>query len=111
MAVKRVSAERRTKKEPEKKANAGRSVKSIDYTFLFLIMLMLSIGLVMLLSASAPAGASKFNDSYHFFKRQIGFVAVGLVGMVVVSKIDYRIYKKYAKISQSGEASQMPCHF
>lgn len=98
MAVKRVSAERRTKKMPEKKANAGRSVKSIDYTFLFLIMLMLSIGLVMLLSASAPAGASKFNDSYHFFKRQIGFVAVGLVGMVVVSKIDYRIYKKYAKI-------------
>jgi len=71
---------------------------SIDYTFLFLIMLILSIGLVMLLSASAPAGATKFNDSYYFFTRQMVFVIVGVIGMVIVSKIDYRIYKKYAKL-------------
>ncbi len=72
--------------------------RGIDYTFLFFIMLLLSIGLVMLLSASAPPGASKYNDSYYFFKKQLLFVAVGLVGMVVVSKIDYRIYKKYSTL-------------
>ena len=63
--------------------------RGIDYAFLFLIMLLLSIGLVMLLSASAPPGAAKYNDSYYFFKKQLLFVAVGLVGMIIVSKIDY----------------------
>ena len=72
--------------------------KGIDYTFLFLIMLLLLVGLVMLLSASAPAGASKYNDSYHFFKKQLVFVVAGLVGMVVVSRIDYRLYYKHAKL-------------
>ncbi len=72
--------------------------RGIDYAFLFLIMLLLSIGLVMLLSASAPPGAAKYNDSYYFFKKQLLFVAVGLTGMVVVSKIDYRIYKKYSTL-------------
>ena len=72
--------------------------KGIDYTFLFLIMLLLLVGLVMLLSASAPAGASKYNDSYHFFKKQLVFVVAGLIGMVVVSRIDYRIYYKHAKL-------------
>lgn len=72
--------------------------KGIDYTFLFLIMLLLSAGLVMLLSASAPAGASKYNDSYHFFKKQLVFVVLGLIGMVVVSRIDYRSYYKHAKL-------------
>lgn len=81
-----------------KPAQKTIKMKSIDYTFLFLIMLILSIGLVMLLSASAPAGATKFNDSYHFFKKQLLFVVAGVIGMVVVSKIDYRIYKKYAKL-------------
>ncbi len=72
--------------------------RGIDYTFLFLIMLLLAIGLVMLLSASAPSGATKQNDSFYFFKRQLLFAAVGVVGMVFVSKIDYHIYQKYAKI-------------
>lgn len=80
------------------KSNNSPGHKSIDYTFLFLIMLLLSIGLVMLLSASAPPGASKYNDSYYFFKKQMVFVFAGIVGMVVVSKIDYRIYKKYSNL-------------
>ncbi len=85
------------KKRAAKPNVSGSDVKSsIDYTFLFLIMLILSIGLVMLLSASAPAGASKFGDSYHFFTRQMIFVIPGLIGMVIVSKIDYHVYKKYA---------------
>ena len=88
-------AKSRTLKNPhgEIKKSGG-----IDYTFLFLIMLILSLGLVMLLSASAPAGASKFGDSYHFFIRQMLFVIPGLIGMVIVSKIDYTVYKKHSRL-------------
>ena len=88
----------RLEKNNKPKKNHLGGTKGVDYTFLFLIMLLLSMGLVMLLSASAPAGASKYDNSYHFFTRQIIFVIIGLVGMVVVSKIDYRIYKKYARL-------------
>lgn len=89
LAATKKSNVRRTKVE---KTNTNKS-KSIDYTFLFIIMLLLSIGLVMLLSASAPAGATKYGSSYHFFGKQLLFVVVGLVFMVIVSKIDYRSYK------------------
>ena len=88
------NSKRRISKPSDEQVSFG---KSIDYTFLFLIMLILSIGLVMLLSASAPAGASKFGNSYHFFVRQLVFVVPGFIGMVVVSKIDYHIYKKNAR--------------
>ncbi len=86
------------KKTTERQQTGAMHHKGIDYTFLFLIMLLLLVGLVMLLSASAPAGASKYNDSYHFFKKQLVFVVAGLIGMVVVSRIDYRIYYKHAKL-------------
>ncbi len=95
MAAKNNQSSKTNKREKNTSAIRNRGV---DYTFLFLIMLLLSMGLVMLLSASAPAGASKYNDSYHFFKKQIVFVIIGLIGMVVVSKIDYIVYKKYARL-------------
>lgn len=67
----------------------------MDYTFLLLVVLVLSVGLVMMLSASAPSGNTLKGDSYYFFKRQIAFAALGVVGMSIVSRIDYYKYKKY----------------
>lgn len=93
-----MAARKKDSTENKTKKNILVGTKGVDYTFLFLIMLLLSMGLVMLLSASAPAGASKYDNSYHFFSRQIVFVIIGLVGMVFVSKIDYRIYKKHARL-------------
>lgn len=72
-----------------------RRMPDLDYTFLFMVILMVCTGLIMLLSASAPTANVKFGDSYYFFKRQFGCVLVGLVGMYVISRIDYRKYKKY----------------
>lgn len=72
-----------------------RTVGDIDYVFLFLVVLLLAAGLVMLLSASAPAGASKFNNPYHFFSKQLAFEIVGFIGMIIISRLDYRKYKKY----------------
>lgn len=68
----------------------------MDWTFLFIVVLLLAFGLVMLLSASAPAGANIYGNSYYFFIKQFACAAVGLVGMIIVSKIDYRTYKQLA---------------
>ncbi len=71
----------------------------VDYTFLTLVIAVLAMGLVMLLSASAPKGNSMYNDSYFFFKKQIIFAAAGLVGMFIISRIDYHLYRKYAALA------------
>lgn len=67
----------------------------VDYTFLFLVILLLCAGLVMLLSASAPAANSTYGDSYYFFKKQLIGAALGLLGMWVISRINYERYKQY----------------
>ena len=78
------------------KENSRTLVGEIDYTFLSIVILMVSFGLVMLLSASAPAASNMYNgDSYGLFRKQLVFVIVGLVGMWIVSRINFNRYKKY----------------
>ena len=49
----------------------------------------------MILSASAPSALSTTGNSYTYVKKQFAFAVVGLILMFVISKIDYRFYKKY----------------
>ena len=69
----------------------------VDFTLVITVLLLLSIGLVMVLSASSPTSLQKYGNSYHFFLRQLVFAVLGLFGMYIVSKIDYRIYQKFYK--------------
>lgn len=72
--------------------------KNMDATFLLLVIIMICVGLIMLLSASAPAANTKVGNSYYFFVRQLGFAVVGFIAMLVISRIDYRLYKPFVKI-------------
>lgn len=65
-----------------------------DYSILIITLLLLSIGLIMLLSASAPTSFSESENSYEYVKKQGIVAAVGLVAMITLSKVDYRIYRK-----------------
>ena len=67
----------------------------VDYSLLITILLLLALGLIMVLSASSPTAISEGKSSYAYFIRQALFAALGLFAMVVISKIDYRIYKKF----------------
>ena len=49
----------------------------------------------MILSASAPSALSTTGNSYTFVIKQFAFAIIGLILMFVISKIDYRFYKKY----------------
>lgn len=73
------------------------SMGDMDYTFLSIIAGVLAAGLIMLLSASAPRANSMYGNSYYFFIRQFIFAVAGVVMMLIISKIDYRFYRKYAK--------------
>src|SRR4029450_8362675 len=55
---------------------------------------LLVVGLVMVLSASSVFALAKQGDSYAYFKRQLMWVVSGVVVMLVVSRIDYRIWRR-----------------
>ncbi|MBQ8203255.1 MAG: FtsW/RodA/SpoVE family cell cycle protein, partial [Clostridia bacterium] len=70
----------------------------LDITFLSLVLILLTIGLVMLFSASYAYSLAYYDNSYKFITRQAAFGAVGVVAMLVFSKIDYHIWRKFAWI-------------
>ena len=89
-------------KQKAKKTNQEKSVflnNPIDYTLLITVLLLLSLGLIMVLSASSPTALSEGRSSYAYFIRQALFAGIGIVAMIVISKIDYRIYKKFYLIA------------
>ena len=67
----------------------------IDFTLLITIFLLLSIGLVMVLSASSPSALAQKGNSYEFFSKQLALGILGVVMMMIISKIDYRFYQKF----------------
>ena len=84
-------------KKIQPRKNAVRiQAGDMDYTFMFIVILLLFFGLVMLLSSSAPAGNTIYGNSYYFFIKQASCAAAGLVGMFLVSRINYNVYKKLA---------------
>ncbi len=69
----------------------------IDFTLLITIILLLGIGLIMVLSASSPSALAETGDSYQFFSKQLIFAILGVICMMIISKIDYRFYQKFYK--------------
>ena len=73
--------------------------KSVDFILVVTVLIMLALGIVMVLSASSPSALAESGKSYTYVATQ-GFSAVlGLILMAIISKIDYRIYKKLWKIA------------
>ena len=68
----------------------------LDITFLSFVLILLTVGLVMLYSASYAFSYNQYGNSYKFITRQALFAAVGVAVMLVVSRIDYHIWRKFA---------------
>lgn len=69
--------------------------KQLDFTLLFVVLVLLFTGLIALSSASSYYALTEFNDSSYYIVRQIAFAVVGIVGMLIISKIDYKKYIKF----------------
>ena len=82
-------------REPKtKKTKSGRQY--FDYNLLAICILTMLVGYVLLYSASAYSATSTHDDSLFFIKRQMFATAIGIVGFVVVLKIGYKFFEKYA---------------
>ena len=56
----------------------------------------------MVLSASSPSSFSETGDSYTYVKKQAVSAVIGLIAMLIISRIDYRIYKPLYKVAYVG---------
>jgi len=65
------------------------------YLFLFVILFCL-FGLIMIYSSSYIWAEYKFNDPFRYVKLQGIFLFIGIILMFFISKIDYKLYYKYA---------------
>lgn len=73
-------------------ANGG-----FDLPFFAATLALVTIGLIMLFSATYPYALQNEGDSYYYFKRQLIFAVMGIIVMLVVSKLNYKFLKVIEK--------------
>ena len=73
-----------------------REESYIDYSLIFIILFLLAFGLIMLYSTSSYEANLDFGDSAYYFKHQLFPTLLGLVGMIIMSYIPYKILSKFA---------------
>ena len=88
----------------------GQPVGRRSPTFVLLLALVavLSlIGLVMVLSASSVTALYEYGSSWYLFKRQLLWMALGLVAMVVVMRVDYHWWRRWTMVLLFGSGALM----
>ena len=87
-----------TKEQAQKRIKGKLSSTYIDYNLLACMIITILLGFVLLYSASSYSATSAHDDSLFFLKRQMFATAMGIVGFVVVLKIGYKFFEKYANL-------------
>ncbi len=67
-----------------------------DYTLIFVVLFLLALGLVMLYSTSSYEAALQFGDSAYYLKKQLFSTVIGLLVMLLVSVLPYRLWGRLA---------------
>jgi cell division protein FtsW len=70
----------------------------IDPWLLIIVMALLCIGMVMVYSASSFLAASYTGDASYYFQRELMWVGLGIVVMLVTMRIDYRHWRRFSLI-------------
>ena len=85
------------KEQAQPKKNKDKtSNPHMDYNLLIVCIFTILIGYVLLYSASSYSATSTHDDSLFFIKRQMFATAIGIVGLVVVMKLGYKFFEKFA---------------
>ena len=70
--------------------------RRMDGTLLILVLLLVVCGLIFLYSTSAYNDRVKFHDPAYYFKKQLFATSLGMMGMYLVSCMDYHVLTKMA---------------
>lgn len=82
-----------------------RVAGKFDHLLLIVVLALICIGIVMVYSASAFTAARYYGDASYFFQRELLWIALGLIVMLFMMRIDYRLWRK---LSLPGMAIILP---
>lgn len=66
-----------------------------DFVLFLITITLIGIGLIMVFSSSAVTSNLKYDDAYHFFKKQLMWALIGTIAMIVVMKINFQRLKDF----------------
>lgn len=79
------------------KADREKS-KPFDFILFIVVLILLGMGITMVLSASSPMSLSTTSSSYTYVSKQAIAAVLGIIVMLIISKIDYKILSRFYKI-------------
>ena len=70
--------------------------KPMDMPFFLLTLILLALGLIMMLSASYARAYQTQGNALYYFIRQAIFAVLGVTAMLVISRINYELWRTYS---------------
>ncbi len=89
-----------TMRDQIRERRAVRALNSSDRRAVLLVVpvvMLLIVGLGAMLSAASVVSIREFGDPLYYIKRQFVWVGLGLVALIVSTRIPYRLYRKLAQ--------------
>lgn len=74
----------------------GQRRGEADLYIVVCVLLLLAFGQVMVFSASSIRAEDAYGHPYFYLQRQAGWALLGLVAMVICSRLDYRVWYRLA---------------
>ena len=86
-------------REQIRERRATQALNRSDRRTIFLVVpviMLLIVGLGAMLSAASVVSFRETGDSLYYIKRQVVWVGLGIVALVVFTRIPYRLYRRFA---------------
>ncbi len=100
------------KSSPAKPATKKRALAfKVDVPLLLVIISLLIFGLLMVYSASYDYSFFHYGNSTTMFKRQLVFLAIGLIAMITLIFVDYHFWRRVAVVVMAGTIFLLICVF
>lgn len=90
--------EEEQKKLAELEMSLPRVAGKIDSWLLSIVLILLCIGMVMVYSASSFVAARYEGDASYYFQRELIWVILGMVALLVTMRVDYRKWRRFSLI-------------
>jgi len=79
-----------------RKIRLKKQSNNLDKKLLILALLLTVLGLIAVADASAPTALASFGDELFFVKQQAIWAAIGVVLLLIISRVHYTIWEKLA---------------
>jgi cell division protein FtsW len=73
-----------------------------DYVLILVVAALLILGLMMVYSSTFDMAYVEFGNSSYFLVRQLIWTVIGVGALVVLARIDYRIWERWAVLIMAG---------